>query len=130
MIEAKDLRIGNWVKGTIDDETPWLVSGKTIARLENNDFDLFGIELTPEILVKCGFEWVGKFLSIDLKHARMRLAFCNGDSDKMTIFQFQGLPYDSAIEVPFHFGANHPDSLHKLQNLFFALTGKELEVIL
>jgi hypothetical protein len=70
------------------------------------------IPLTPEILVKCGFEnfedgWYGK--------------------DKYGLyFKFTWNIYDKLVRWK---GSNiNCEHLHQLQNLYFALTGTELEV--
>jgi len=143
MINANELRLGNYILylGELyvvnglkyENNNPHkyrimftTLNGKISNGKTQNWID--PIPLNSEILQKCGFCWVDGFLSIDLKHARMRLAFCNGVRDKMTLFQFQGLTYDSAKEFPMHFGSNHPCFLHDLQNLYFALTGEELKV--
>lgn len=112
MIDARELRIGNLVK-TIHGVV------KTVSTIEKNGINpywIFGernyesinpIPLTPEWLEKAGFKTDRNFsfkepISLILKNKKITF--------KLT---------------PYHFIDIH--SVHQLQNLFFALTGKELE---
>lgn len=85
------------------------------------------IPLTPEWLERCGFEWDNGYLKIDLKNARMKLGFFKGARDKMTLFQ-TSCPSDGSKITTLQFGWNHPENIHQLQNLYFALTGEELTI--
>lgn len=89
--------------------------------------DVEPIMLTPEWLERCGFTWDKGYMKINLKHARMTLGFHSGVSDKMSLFQTT-IPGEGSVEHEIGFGSNHPECIHQLQNLFFALTGEELTI--
>lgn len=120
MINANELRIGNWVRyhhdgGFID---------APIFHLTDEDVRVLPIPLTPEILEKAGFTmsdtiWDEDYLSfranetqpneIEIKYIDNVIILGTGDSY-----------YD--VEL------THIKHLHQLQNLIFALTGQELEI--
>ena len=110
-MEAKELRIGNWVARF----------GKThfqITCVEEGNFPtLEPIELTEGWLIKLGFgywEDVGQWYSPD-EDCTLRLDhYTKGDEDKLGFFEDE-----YAVKVKY---------VHQLQNLYFALTGEELEI--
>jgi hypothetical protein len=126
MINANELRIGNWIK---HGESPGMhefpntlfqVSTDLfydIARGHISEYHLEPIPLTPELLEKCGFEKRPMaymrlksdsfYISVRTKH----MTFAISKSDKATWRLMVNIKY-----------------LHQLQNLYFALTGKELEI--
>jgi hypothetical protein len=85
------------------------------------------IPLTEELLLKCGFEWDGSWLQLELPYARWHIAFWGGVIDKMSIRQYKP-PYDNPNVVEIGFASNYTEYLHQLQNLYFALTGQELNI--
>ncbi len=118
MIDIRELRIGNYVfpkkssgaksvNGVVFAIDDYLVSVKG----NHNQYDyhlLEPIPLTEELLFKCGFE-------------KKQLG-------SATVY------YHPLIELDTHFCLNGVDyniqvkSLHQLQNLYFDLTGREIEV--
>lgn len=118
MIQANELRIGNWYdhNGSYRQVTP-----NTIEEVwEGERIYVNPIPLTPEILEKCGFEPTTDMPNeyfIRLSNGIDKLIVCNG---KVTVVIF-----GSRILTSWY---NHVNSLHQLQNLYFALTGKELNV--
>lgn len=119
MIQVNELRIGNWAK--------W---GDTFYRIEeviNGNYDyLHPIPLTPDILEKCGFvakenNWFCKQYFTDCKEAtEMMVIGINLKSGRCYIADVDEFsPAMIAYRIQY---------LHQLQNLFFALTGEELEV--
>jgi hypothetical protein len=149
-MEAKELRIGNWVtydgwhpdaalKG--QEMNPYPTKVKSIEIDESkNDYIIEGnyiergysasftpIPLTEELLLKCGFEWDGSWLQLELPYARWHIAFWGGVIDKMSIRQYKP-PYDNPNVVEIGFASNYTEYLHQLQNLYFALTGQELNI--
>ena len=116
-MEVRELRIGNLVKAVhkkSDILNSYIViEGKHICDLENckSEFDFYGIPITEEWLLKFGFTqslafksvyFIGTFLSITLGNKIM--------------FEIN----DQIIsEIKY---------IHQLQNLYFALTQKELEI--
>ena len=123
MIKANELRIGNWI----------YYNGK-LSKIDLTDFrDILEdeyeinyykpIPLTEEILLKCEFEFLntpnkyGWFKSVSNRN----LCWCHSD--------FVSLEHITEIDgfndTLFDFECKH---LNQLQNLYFALTGKELEI--
>ncbi len=132
MIAAQDLRIGNKIgfyKSGINELQIGTIA--EIALQENSseyhftipEFSpsisitgagLNPITLTPEIFLKCGFV-VDKV---------------DGDSVKFECYTLSPFTY-SATFGWYSYGRkmeNQPKYLHQLQNLYFALTGHELEI--
>lgn len=91
------------------------------------------IPLTPEILTEwCGFEKTTESLLIDAvdetKFIFQNTKMLCGHNFELNYYGFS----DSSLDG-FYFYAGHPydthvKTVHHLQNLFFALTGKELEI--
>ena len=142
MMQANELRIGNWVK--IGDTYRYLnllysVDGVfVIATLPSGFSSGYGgmsdplskaqhIPLNPEILEKCGFKEDDTYKSELFIYLRKH----EHDIDKITFSKS-----DSFIRVEFAGRRptpgllRHIKYLHQLQNLYFSLTGKELEVTL
>jgi hypothetical protein len=109
MIKANELRIGNWVYNSGE---PYKIDWR------NDDYwhtdSLEPIPLTPEILEKCGFNNFGK----DLIHSDFAI---EKRKDIAVLWPNEGCTETHNIKVPCKY-------LHQLQNLFFALTGEELEI--
>lgn len=120
-MKAEDLRIGNWVgmygiSITSDGVSPYQKVTKDIFSLIlKHDWyigTLYEIPLTPEILEKCG---------INLSDYPMTLF--DGDRvelwwDKYKVWIMSNKQDEKRV-IPY---------LHTLQNLYYALKGKELEV--
>ena len=117
MIQAKDLRIGNWVNRTEGFKIfKSKVSAHTISCAASDgsiDF-LSPIPLTPEILEKCGF------VKEDRLNVGANTYFKKGMGEYLT-YQFDGFCVYELNKAIVKY-------LHQLQNLFFALCGEELEV--
>lgn len=123
MIKASELRIGNWV--TVGENSNFqvkIINGK-------NKFE--PIPITAELLKKTNFE-----LDADESKHRCwhyRLGYNEWDQD----FFLQLTDPDDEIDMALIYSRDVPESscqiinfpkyLHQLQNLFFALTGTELE---
>lgn len=109
MIQANELRIGNWVKlkGTDRIYTITFPLHNDLAEQWHNTLNhIEPISITPEILEKCYWNGYNK-LSINSNFKidkEGRLYYC-GDYTGINI-----------------------DCLHQLQNLYFALTGQELNI--
>ena len=112
MINAKELRLGNWVNAF-----------KTTYIIDSNDFQYVDsdtylmpydpIPLTEDILLKCGF---------------VKSIYTNRD-----VYSYENFIV-SIFKNRIEFGINSKRQLvtikhlHQLQNLYFALTGEELKV--
>lgn len=110
-IESKDLRVGNWVKYKGDADIIVGIFGNYIYfDGSDSDYDIIyikGIELSPEILEKAGFDvydTVGGFLC--------------WEKGKFKLLD-RKLP---AMVMP------HIIYLHQLQNLYYCLVGQELNI--
>lgn len=125
MIDPKELRLGNWVQ--VNGFPMQVVSihhdGTIYCDFDGNEGDVWEfdeknpckpIQLTKEMLLKCGFLpfYADVFIHEKLKY-----------SDKFKIREDGYIVYVSN-EV-YITKIKH---LHQLQNLYFALTGKELEI--
>lgn len=131
-MEAKDLRIGNYVNHT---ELGFIqVCGMNTEVIqfdykkdpfyEEIPFDkLSYIRLTEDILLKCGFEWQDvKTHSDDRPPTKMlwkETLLVQHHDNGLWSFIIAGYPI-----VP----PEISQYLHQLQNLYFSLTGEELEI--
>jgi hypothetical protein len=115
MIKANEIRVGNWVKAVRSD--CWYQVNKQNFSAYVDNIHTEPIPITNEILEKCGFDYVDHYSCI------------------IDIWEFKKAVGGGAI---FHYNSeNSPRSrqvtlryLHQLQNLYFALTGKELPISL
>jgi hypothetical protein len=112
MIDAKDLRIGNWVlnqDGTLNDKPIGVP-----LQIEEQDFKWAAlyvpIPLSPELLLKCGFSKIGK------------------DDNYINLI---GVKIWSDGEKFYHINSEmltHLDYLHQLQNWYYFNAGEELTI--
>lgn len=122
MVNIKELRIGNMVRlgkhdqvvfGLLNNQSSSPVTCIMLAgnAIWNYEREVNPIPLTPEILEKCGFD-------VEYTNGGF-LCWLKGDFKLLD----RRLPYPQ-----FH----HPEALilhlHQLQNLYYALTGQELEI--
>jgi hypothetical protein len=126
-MKAKNLRIGNWVQDEHDIVQYVYRLWKGGAELSENEegFDdidysedeIFGIPITPEWLTKFGFE--DKTNSVEKIFTKDDFNWYSS-SNEIVIELDNGLSgYDLYTDC---------NQVHKLQNLFFAITGEELEL--
>ena len=131
MIQANELRIGNFIlpnNGTINAFRVNAISyndGRHTAIMyldfpEKNQVlkldleDAKGIQLTEKYIVKAGFGEVGIYQNVYHKD-NFRVTIGKG----LCLFQIYEEDSVMGIEIK---------SVHQFQNLYFAITGKELEV--
>jgi hypothetical protein len=118
-MEARELRIGNWVKSKQPFEDVIYLG----CQSNSVDFNINGIEpipLTKEWLVKLGF----------VLDKGVGVWFGEGDlSDDYGCFtiwdKYTGINYKFSIENSLYIELKY---VHQLQNLYFALTGEELTI--
>lgn len=115
MIAANELRIGNWLQFTDSPHQGNLkIDSKVIAQdeLSHKEFNWFfaPIPLTEQWLLKFGFE---KDISITTRNI-----YCKGSFAIIQTISGNNYFYEGT-ELKF---------VHSLQNLYFALTQKELEI--
>lgn len=132
MIQANELRIENLVKdslnriGIVKSVTSNILTVKLdsstlrVTTTKNGFDNLHGVELTPEILEKCGF------VHINGKH---QLEF-KGDAGFLELEDDFSIALLGGKEDFGFTPKNLLKYLHQLQNLYFSLTGVELEVTL
>ena len=115
-MKANELRIGNWCASPYEPKI-FKVSAMHILHLEEgmDSLSILGIPLTPEIFYNSGF---------DEKNTKWRKLLKNG---KVSI----DMSHYGQTTFWYCYG-NHGviglDYVHQLQNLYFALTGKELNI--
>lgn len=119
MIQANELRIGNYLY--VIGAYPIQVTADHIKSIYEGDKDYKPIPLSPELLLeKCGFE-------VDNLGYHKKKLEAHGNmigiwlDDAIWIYNEASTQYNEITLLK-------PKHLHQLQNLFFALTGKELEV--
>lgn len=126
MIPPSELRIGNWVvRKTFD-------VGKQIIQLSSgSDIDnyanYFPIPITHELLKKCGFETIDYEIDV--------IDWARKDTERQFSISQNGIPVENKPYV-FDYENGFGDdieieitSLNQLQNLYFFITGKELEYL-
>lgn len=141
MIKANELRIGNWVEVyAVVISGSWYdadgnrhgqdkITEPTINRKQIGVGDLNvilssqaglatyrPIPLTPEILEKCGFDWSIYYQAFHKEYFEFDITECYPKGYALTTFK-RGLIIAPNIQY-----------LHQLQNLYYSLTGEELEI--
>ena len=134
MVEIKELRFGNIVK----DKNAELIIVDSIVTAEGTGInapvswsgcspdyfqqDIFPIELSNDVLKNCGFkeDTDGDFI---IEYGRLALILVEDDQNNWFV------RYREDIGIPYMaFNINTPmDYLHQLQNLYYCLTGDELQ---
>lgn len=129
MIKANELRIGNWVKYTNDQSlknglaNTWVnVTDDIIKWAANPSENVYEpILLTPEVLEKCGFEKTWKMYELDFSDKLL-------SDRRYEFFCYEKDLPNCSYTLNSITAANNFSFLHQLQNLYFALTGEELEI--
>lgn len=115
MIQTEELRLGNFVQSNKDIEKVKSLQGDEINY--NYEYCYSGIPLTEDILLKCG----ANPISVEYYNINGFLFDINKDGIYFTAFDRDGLGFSNDFSTKIEY-------LHQLQNLYFALIGKELEV--
>ena len=120
-----ELRIGNRVKEGIVEHIGWRDGYYTVGCMKTgfesaatfyDSEDIHQIPLTEEILLKCGFVEKHKWFYKE----NFILGYTTTDDNLQAEYKFAGVEGDwKMIDIKY---------LHQLQNLYFALTGQELEI--
>ena len=113
IIRENELRIGNHFIGYDGKEFQWLLSDFNIlfTGVDVDELIKSPIPLTPEVLESCGFEvFPWGYVKKSSKDFGVRI-------------NLRSFNYDVSGNSPVKI-----EYLHQLQNLYFALTGEELEV--
>jgi len=117
-IKSSELRIGNYVM--LIPLSFKKITGIDIAELQfRKDIECFGIKLTDDVLLKCGFI-----------HNITDTAYWDSSGDFLISIEHDGFYFSiwSIIDEGKTTQIIKLDYLHKLQNVFFLKTGRELEV--
>jgi hypothetical protein len=127
-MQATELRIGNYVKYSNGSKLFKVVGIHEFGIDVEDDIESTYIEysefepiaLTKEILLKCGFENtnIGYFEKRVMQRGKINIRFNKG------VLEFLEL----GTSNHYLFGDMKKINLHQLQNLYFALTGQELEI--
>jgi len=138
-MDARELRIENYIQLYLKPDDSEMTKHKIISIFYNNIENEYFVELedgfkvninkgivpiplTEEILLKCGFDKYTKSEGIFFK---------NSDFFELHQFNENGdFSYKCGDNLEGNFVYIRIDYLHQLQNLHFALTGVELEIIL
>jgi hypothetical protein len=117
-MKANELRVGNWCQSPYEKE-PFKIEAEHILELEQgmDELSILGIPLTSEILEKAGFENKSSTTDYIFEYGK----FIIGGTRKRlfpSVWGEDGLQdYGNLIEY-----------VHELQNLYFCLTGDELNI--
>jgi|SRR5690606_18891832 len=122
MIQANELRIGNYVRCVEGNIIK--INKEDFICILTNTYEVDPIPLTEEILLKCGFErksYTTKGVEIEVIYYKIGniVVYLMRDFFEIEITTSSG---------QFNLHKTFPKKLHQLQNLYFALTGEELEV--
>lgn len=125
-MESRELRIGNKVQdnnGFIFDVVSVFEDGTIYCDFKGNEGDVWEFDnnnpcepilLSEEILLKCGF---------------VRRGITSNNGSKLTLHHKDNMfPNGRVYWNSWCISDSIPEHLHQLQNLYFALTGEELEI--
>lgn len=130
-MKATELRIGNWVKNTFRKDpyqvypqffTQCFFTDKHPYNLEKEISNIDPIPLTEEWLVKFGFE--KNYLWKKQLDGKAILAISMVDNS----YGLYHSDYSYLTGSSFHMKGQKIKHVHSLQNLYFALTGEELQI--
>lgn len=121
MIDARELRIGNYVYGY---KTTWTIDKNDFrdVDLDDNSMPYNPIPLTEEWLLKLGFKDArsNELELYPIKYNTKTIRY-NGINTNLYVSDFGD---DSHYDLP----CPHIKYVHQLQNIYFALTGEELTI--
>ena len=136
-MRSNELRIGNLIQKNGKIHYTNIFTLRDIKNLSIDDTDIFEpVTLTEEMLLKCGFVKVKNKDKEDLReyigHTAQKAKYAIFDTDIfITKVDKRGLLWrsvDCDFMVLFYHKSIPIKYLHQLQNLYFALTGQELEI--
>lgn len=122
MIDARELRIGNWVLVADENTTITCISNQGIScqsQVSAYTFEEFEdiqpILLTKKILLMCGFKYNQPYVFYESPTYTLE---GRGFPDLQIDFELMNIP-GNWMKLEY---------VHQLQNLYYALTGRELEI--
>jgi hypothetical protein len=118
-MKPQELRIGNWVLMDNEPTRVESISDNAINLFSDWEFYFKPIPLTPEILDKAGFRKINYYEgnAFGLEISDSHELVCN---ERMFWLACDDSFYNEPLD--------HIKYLHQLQNLYFALTGEELNI--
>jgi len=136
-MDAKELRVGNFVtaircdNSQIIDQVKQLHESYVVTKFDWGKVE--PIPLTEEWLTKLGFEQMSSYCGCDGYHWVINYEV---DNEKNDFTMFMGVEYEKDKSNKFFIepfeimssGKLFIKHVHQLQNLYFALTGEELEI--
>lgn len=136
-IEAKDLRVGNWIRSILLDRSPHRVDLFFFHELYDHEdagdgtmLDYYvGIPLTPEILQKAGLRLDVNFFVVEGGEPYCKGYTCLRYSINNRILTFARAEGDGD-NCDWERISLKIDYLHQFQNAYFLLMGRELEITL
>lgn len=121
-MRAEELRIGNIIDLHIEGADRWInmkpVSANDIEYISNGG-SADGIPLSPEWLERFGFD------------RSEEISGASGSAIKFDVHRKDGFTFNGIQDAYWYnkqLLVHQPKYVHQLQNLYFALTGKELEL--
>ena len=117
MINKSGLRLGNWVYN-LGEYYQWQGYDYTLS-----DEFYTPIPLTPEILQNIG--WIGNEYAVYHHINDETYLYRNTKTGEVGIAMQTTAEYDEEVEMSI---VTPVQSVHQLQNLYYSLTGKELEI--
>jgi hypothetical protein len=132
MIKASELRVGNWVMWENEENEYWPLPIELGEEIDNA-YKYKPITLTSEILEMCGFSQLPHFTVQNLWNKnigrdRVISIACVGTPNEIIFLNEEQPPEVKNIIVLRNYDYDGKTYLHQLQNLYFALTGTELEI--
>lgn len=126
-ITSKELRIANWIH---DGYNEIRINGDAIAHLYQSERPLSNIDPPPWKPVPLTEEWLLKFGFEKPAIHYLKLAIGDHREDLQSSLQiaFSGCGYVQVCRAGINAYSAKAEYVHQLQNLYFALTGKELEL--
>lgn len=126
MIKANELTVGRCFIFTNENSVARAIDKEDMADIDELLCVIEPIHLTPEVLEKCGFETANT--KRDFGNG---FEWCRWELKYQYIFQVDKGIFEYSLFQD-EFGSNEKGveitSLHQLQNLYFALTGEELNI--
>jgi hypothetical protein len=133
MIQPSELRIGNYILHKTGVRI--LPVKCTFQHFEflakGMEKDFFPIQLKKDVLQKCGFiENEKYYLHPETREYILTLPVKGINKNEISAFVAENNPPYARASVNELVVSNHIHHLHQLQNLYFALVAKEMEVVL
>lgn len=135
MIDVKELRIGNYVfpknnsgKESVIGEVFAINDYLVSVKGNHNQYDyhlLEGISLTEKILMDAGFNYVSDYKCFSKEIGDKFAIGLKLEQNTVDLFYITEKAYNGILTIPAVYKVLY---VHQLQNLYFDLTGKELEV--